>query len=74
MFISLEIDLRYEARNLERFRQNFLDVDFVKFPTPLWPLVTTDVLVETFEVRIAGSGSGGNREKALRRTCQGGVF
>ncbi|XP_062445819.1 uncharacterized aarF domain-containing protein kinase 2 [Rhea pennata] len=44
-----QIDLRYEARNLERFRQNFLDVDFVKFPTPLHPLVTTDVLVETFE-------------------------
>ncbi|XP_005528011.1 PREDICTED: uncharacterized aarF domain-containing protein kinase 2 [Pseudopodoces humilis] len=44
-----QIDLRYEARNLERFRQNFLDVDFVKFPTPLWPLVTADVLVETFE-------------------------
>uniref|UniRef100_A0A8B9NNW0 AarF domain containing kinase 2 n=1 Tax=Accipiter nisus TaxID=211598 RepID=A0A8B9NNW0_9AVES len=47
-----QIDLRYEARNLERFRQNFLDVDFVKFPTPLWPLVTTDVLVETFEVFV----------------------
>ncbi|XP_010190659.1 PREDICTED: uncharacterized aarF domain-containing protein kinase 2, partial [Mesitornis unicolor] len=44
-----QIDLRYEARNLERFRQNFLDVDFVKFPTPIHPLVTTDVLVETFE-------------------------
>ncbi|KAM8820012.1 putative aarF domain-containing protein kinase 2 [Eudromia elegans] len=44
-----QIDLRYEARNLERFRQNFLDVDFVKFPTPLHPLVTADVLVETFE-------------------------
>ncbi|XP_077639468.1 putative aarF domain-containing protein kinase 2 [Lonchura striata] len=44
-----QIDLRYEARNLDRFRQNFLDVDFVKFPTPLWPLVTADVLVETFE-------------------------
>ncbi|XP_010286688.1 PREDICTED: uncharacterized aarF domain-containing protein kinase 2, partial [Phaethon lepturus] len=44
-----QIDLRYEARNLERFQQNFLDVDFVKFPAPLRPLVTTDVLVETFE-------------------------
>ncbi|XP_013802575.2 uncharacterized aarF domain-containing protein kinase 2 [Apteryx mantelli] len=44
-----QTDLRYEARNLERFRQNFLGVDFVKFPTPLRPLVTTDVLVETFE-------------------------
>ncbi|XP_071583482.1 uncharacterized aarF domain-containing protein kinase 2 isoform X2 [Heliangelus exortis] len=47
--VAIKIDLRYEARNLERFRQNFLDVDFVKFPAPLWPLVTTDVLVETFE-------------------------
>ncbi|XP_032057087.1 uncharacterized aarF domain-containing protein kinase 2 [Aythya fuligula] len=44
-----QIDLRYEARNLERFRQNFLDVDFVKFPTPVRPLVTSEVLVETFE-------------------------
>ncbi|XP_021251212.1 uncharacterized aarF domain-containing protein kinase 2, partial [Numida meleagris] len=44
-----QIDLHYEARNLERFRQNFLDVDFVKFPTPVHPLVTTEVLVETFE-------------------------
>ncbi|XP_010133344.1 PREDICTED: uncharacterized aarF domain-containing protein kinase 2, partial [Buceros rhinoceros silvestris] len=44
-----QIDLRYEARNLERFRQNFLDIDFVKFPIPLRPLVTADVLVETFE-------------------------
>ncbi|XP_065599524.1 uncharacterized aarF domain-containing protein kinase 2 [Cyrtonyx montezumae] len=44
-----QIDLHYEARNLERFRQNFVDVDFVKFPTPVRPLVTADVLVETFE-------------------------
>ncbi|OXB70219.1 UNVERIFIED_CONTAM: hypothetical protein H355_010368 [Colinus virginianus] len=44
-----QIDLNYEARNLERFRQNFTDVDFVKFPTPVRPLVTADVLVETFE-------------------------
>lgn len=57
--------MHYEARNLERFGQNFLHVDFVKFPTPVRPLVTADVLVETFEVRIA-SGSSGSREKALR--------
>ncbi|XP_042746351.1 uncharacterized aarF domain-containing protein kinase 2 [Lagopus leucura] len=44
-----QIDLHYEARNLERFCQNFLHVDFVKFPTPVRPLVTADVLVETFE-------------------------
>ncbi|KAG7258406.1 hypothetical protein CRUP_038308 [Coryphaenoides rupestris] len=30
-------------------KQNFQDVDFVKFPTPLRPFVTRSVLVETFE-------------------------
>lgn len=64
---SLEIDLRYEARNLERFRQNFLDVDFVKFPTPVRPLVTSEVLVETFEVRIAHPENSDSSEKVLRR-------
>lgn len=49
--------MHYEARNLERFGQNFLHVDFVKFPTPVRPLVTADVLVETFEVRIARVGA-----------------
>ncbi|XP_053110729.1 uncharacterized aarF domain-containing protein kinase 2 isoform X2 [Hemicordylus capensis] len=44
-----QIDLRYEARNLERFRRNFCDVDYVKFPIPLRPLVTRNILVETFE-------------------------
>ncbi|KAJ8245643.1 hypothetical protein GJAV_G00272930 [Gymnothorax javanicus] len=44
-----QIDLRYEAENIERFRENFRDVDFVTFPTPLRPFVTRNVLVETFE-------------------------
>ncbi|XP_044534942.1 uncharacterized aarF domain-containing protein kinase 2 [Gracilinanus agilis] len=44
-----QIDLRYEAQNLECFQNNFLDVKFVRFPTPLQPFVTKDVLVETFE-------------------------
>ncbi|KAH0617018.1 hypothetical protein JD844_028581, partial [Phrynosoma platyrhinos] len=43
------IDLRYEARNLERFCFNFRNVDYVKFPIPLHSFVTTDILVETFE-------------------------
>ncbi|XP_074051371.1 putative aarF domain-containing protein kinase 2 [Macrotis lagotis] len=47
-----QIDLRYEARNLECFQHNFLDVNFVKFPTPLQPFVTRDVLVETFEESV----------------------
>ncbi|XP_062990588.1 uncharacterized aarF domain-containing protein kinase 2 [Elgaria multicarinata webbii] len=44
-----QIDLRYEARNLERFRHNFRDVDYVTFPVPLRPFVTRNILVETFE-------------------------
>ncbi|XP_019370967.1 PREDICTED: uncharacterized aarF domain-containing protein kinase 2 isoform X4 [Gavialis gangeticus] len=44
-----QTDLRYEAKNLERFQQNFLGMDFVKFPTPLHPFVTRNILMETFE-------------------------
>ncbi|XP_041111197.1 uncharacterized aarF domain-containing protein kinase 2 isoform X2 [Polyodon spathula] len=44
-----QIDLRYEARNMEKFQENFQDVDFVKFPTPLRPFITRNILVETFE-------------------------
>lgn len=47
--MTKQIDLRFEAANIEKFRQNFQDVDFVKFPTPLRPFVTRSVLVETFE-------------------------
>ncbi|KAG7454790.1 hypothetical protein MATL_G00263630 [Megalops atlanticus] len=47
--MTRQIDLRYEAQNMERFRENFRDVDFVTFPTPLRPFVTRNVLVETFE-------------------------
>lgn len=47
-----QIDLRYEARNLEHFQCNFLNVDSVKFPTPLHPFVTRDVLVETYEESV----------------------
>ncbi|OWK06743.1 ADCK2, partial [Cervus elaphus hippelaphus] len=47
-----QIDLRYEARNLELFQCNFLNVNSVKFPTPLRPLVTKDVLVETYEESV----------------------
>ncbi|XP_028288032.1 uncharacterized aarF domain-containing protein kinase 2 [Parambassis ranga] len=47
--MTKQIDLRFEARNIERFRDNFRDVDYVKFPTPLKPFVTRSILVETFE-------------------------
>lgn len=47
--MTKQIDLRFEARNIEHFRDNFRDVDYVKFPTPLRPFVTRTILVETFE-------------------------
>lgn len=46
----LQIDLRFEARNMEKFKNNFKDLEYVKFPTPLRPFVTRTVLVETYEV------------------------
>ncbi|XP_034541258.1 uncharacterized aarF domain-containing protein kinase 2 [Notolabrus celidotus] len=47
--MTKQIDLRFEAKNIERFRENFRDVNYVKFPTPLRPFVTRTILVETFE-------------------------
>lgn len=44
-----QIDLRFEARNMEKFKNNFKDLEYVKFPTPLRPFVTRTVLVETYE-------------------------
>lgn len=47
--MTKQIDLRYEAKNIEKFRDNFRDVSYVKFPIPLRPFVTRTVLVETYE-------------------------
>ncbi|XP_075894210.1 putative aarF domain-containing protein kinase 2 isoform X2 [Nelusetta ayraudi] len=47
--MTKQIDLRFEAKNMELFRENFRNVDYVKFPTPLRPFVTRTILVETFE-------------------------
>ncbi|XP_061578479.1 uncharacterized aarF domain-containing protein kinase 2 [Cololabis saira] len=47
--MTKQIDLRFEAKNIERFQENFRNVDHVKFPTPLRPFVTRNILVETFE-------------------------
>lgn len=47
--MTKQIDLRFEARNIEKFKRNFKNVDFVRFPTPLQPFVTRTILVETFE-------------------------
>ncbi|XP_072040037.1 uncharacterized aarF domain-containing protein kinase 2-like isoform X2 [Amphiura filiformis] len=44
-----QIDLVVEAENLDRFNKNFSNVSCVKFPRPIWPFVTHDILVETYE-------------------------
>ncbi|KXZ44199.1 hypothetical protein GPECTOR_71g560 [Gonium pectorale] len=44
-----QVDLSREAANLRRFNHNFRKTRHVSFPVPLYPLVTPDVLVETFE-------------------------
>ncbi|GIL81924.1 hypothetical protein Vretimale_1497 [Volvox reticuliferus] len=45
-----QVDLSREAANLRRFNHNFRKTSHVSFPVPLYPLVTPDVLVETFEM------------------------
>lgn len=50
LYSDCQIDLRCEAKNMERFLENFRDVDHVRFPTPMRPFVTRNILVETFEV------------------------
>ncbi|XP_076863149.1 putative aarF domain-containing protein kinase 2 [Brachyhypopomus gauderio] len=47
--MTKQIDLRFEAKNIEKFKRNFKDFECVKFPTPLRPFVTRTVLVETYE-------------------------
>nr|XP_055049146.1 uncharacterized aarF domain-containing protein kinase 2 [Misgurnus anguillicaudatus] len=47
--MTKQIDLRFEAQNIEKFQKNFRDLEYVKFPTPLRPFVTRTVLVETYE-------------------------
>lgn len=44
-----QLDLRSEARNLERFNTNFRKWKRLSFPRPMFPLVTSDVLVESYE-------------------------
>ena len=47
--MSLQVDLRNEAINLERFKQNFQGDESVTFPSPIIELCAHNVLVESFE-------------------------
>jgi len=44
-----QLDLQAEARNLQRFNTNFRSWKRLSFPRPIFPLVASDVLVESFE-------------------------
>jgi aarF domain-containing kinase len=46
--LSLQVDLRYEAKNLQRFCENFKHLPQVTFPQPYMELTSEKVMVETF--------------------------
>ena len=48
-FMTAQLDLRVEARNLDRFAQNFEGWKSVRFPRPLIQFCHEHVLVETYE-------------------------
>ncbi|XP_075809664.1 putative aarF domain-containing protein kinase 2 isoform X1 [Microtus pennsylvanicus] len=70
-----QIDLRYEARNLEHFQHNFENMTSVRFPTPLHPLITRDILVETYEesVPVSSYQQAGIPDDLKRRIAQLGI-
>ncbi|GAB5029572.1 atypical abc1 abc1-c protein kinase [Nannochloropsis oceanica] len=46
--MHMQLDLRSEAKALDRFRENFKARTDIVFPEPLWPLVNEFVLVEDY--------------------------
>jgi len=46
--LSLQVDLRYEARNLTRFCTNFEHLQQILFPKPIMEMTTEKVMVESF--------------------------
>ena len=50
---DVQVDLAREARHLWQFNYNFRHSRHVTFPYPVYPLVSDEVLVETFEARPA---------------------
>ena len=67
-----QVDFEHEARSLWRFCYNFRDRDGVRFPQPMYPLVSPAVLVETFEsggaiTEHVSAGPGGRYGTALAR-------
>ncbi|CAD5116134.1 DgyrCDS5058 [Dimorphilus gyrociliatus] len=47
--MTKQIDLRFEAKCLEEFSQNFEDIPYIRFPRVIRPFCKRNVMVETFE-------------------------
>ena len=52
-FMVTQLDLTHEAANMTKFRENFKARPRVKFATPYYPLVSQNVLVESFEEGVS---------------------
>ena len=48
ILMNLQLDLRIEALNLQRFQENYKDDFFVNFPTPYLTYCNRDILVEEY--------------------------
>ena len=48
ILMNLQLDLRIEALNLQKFRDNFRHIDQVKFPKPLIEFSNKDILFEEY--------------------------
>ncbi len=42
-----QLDMRTEAKNLDRFRMNFKGDDLISFPRPIYPFVSETILTES---------------------------
>lgn len=66
-----QVDLAREAANLQRFNFNFRNAPSVQFPVPLYPLVSSEVLVETYEegdhiTRYISGDASGDSSKGIK--------
>lgn len=71
IIMEKQLDMEQEAKNLCRFRDQTTGYGNIKFPTPIYPYITKDVLVESFEAgtQISEylSNPGGKLQQCLAR-------
>jgi len=68
-----QLDLSIEAEALSRFNKNFSRQRDVSFPKPLYPYVSNDVLVETFEEGVIFNKIFGEEQPWNRKLAQMGL-